>query len=586
MSSYRKRIVAVVAAGSLGLTLAACGGGSSSGGSGGSASDAQKAARETGKSGGTLTYFLNTPIDHTDPQRLYTGRDLTNFRRTVYRSLVAFPISDDPDTANKPVADVATDTGTSSNSAKTWKFTLKDGVKWQDGKDVTCADFKYGASRVYAQDVITGGPGYLINYLDVPVNKAGVPAYNGPYKKKGQAIFDKAITCDGNTITYNFRKSWPDFPLAIASLSMMDPYRQDQDQGDRSNYSIFSNGPYKLQGSWSKNSGGTLVRNDQYDASTDSKDIRMALPDSFKFNIGQTIETINSRLIADSGADKAAVAERVIPPAFYSQIQGAVADRAATTKSPFVFYLVPNFERMKNPKVRQALAAATDVKGWITAAGGTKAFTASDSVVNPAVAGYQPNPSFKDRNTSGDVDAAKKLLKESGETLPYPVKYTYPQSDVNDKQSAILKQKWDAAGFDTTLDPLQNDAYYSTIQKPNNTSDVVNGGWGADWPSAITVTPPLFDGRQITSASSQNDYGLYKSDEFNALVDKAQSATDLSDQTDVLQQADEVLGKDTAYIPLGVQTFYFMRGSQVSGYQLNIASSGFPDLGPIGANGS
>ena len=44
---------------------------------------------------------------------------------------------------------------------------------------------------------------------------------------------------------------------------MLDPYREDKDQGDESNYQIFSNGPYKLEGEWNKNSGGTLVRNDE-----------------------------------------------------------------------------------------------------------------------------------------------------------------------------------------------------------------------------------------------------------------------------------------------------------------------------------
>ena len=40
---------------------------------------------------------------------------------------------------------------------------------------------------------------------------------------------------------------------------MMDPYRQDKDQGAKSNYQIFSNGPYKLEGDqWNKNKGGTL----------------------------------------------------------------------------------------------------------------------------------------------------------------------------------------------------------------------------------------------------------------------------------------------------------------------------------------
>jgi peptide/nickel transport system substrate-binding protein len=228
MASYRKKALALVAAASMSVAVAACGSNSSGGAS--------------GSGGGTLTYYIRSAYEHTDPQRSYLGVEMTNFSRTVYRSLVAFPISDDPKVATTPVADLATDTGTSTDQAKTWSFTLKDGIKWQDGKPITCEDFKYGASRVFATDVITGGPNYILTYLDVPTDpKTGLPSYTGPYKSSaaGQAAFDKAIVCKGNTITYHFKKSWPDFPQAIASLHMMDPYRKDKDQGDKSNYQIF-----------------------------------------------------------------------------------------------------------------------------------------------------------------------------------------------------------------------------------------------------------------------------------------------------------------------------------------------------------
>ena len=67
----------------------------------------------------------------------------------------------------------------------------------------------------FATDVITGGPNYILGYLDVPKDEAtGLPAYNGPYKNDNAADFDKAVVCDGKTITYNFNKPWPDFPLA------------------------------------------------------------------------------------------------------------------------------------------------------------------------------------------------------------------------------------------------------------------------------------------------------------------------------------------------------------------------------------
>ena len=265
--------------------------------------------------GGTLNYYIYAPYEHTDPQRSYLGVEMTNFSRTVYRSLVAFPISTDPKVSNTPVPDLATDTGTSAEGGKVWKFTLKDGVKWEDGKPVTCEDFKYGASRVFATDVITGGPNYLLSYLDIPTDaKTGLPAYDGPYKGDGQALFDKAITCDGKTITYHFKKPWPDFPLAVAALHMMDPYRQDKDQGAKSNYQIFSNGPYMIKGDmWDKNKGAVLVRNPNYDPKTDSTDIRKALPDEINFQVGQTPETIYDRLIADNGQDQNAVTSAAHP---------------------------------------------------------------------------------------------------------------------------------------------------------------------------------------------------------------------------------------------------------------------------------
>ncbi len=571
MNSNRNRMLAVLAAASIAASLAACGGGST------------KTPSDAG--GGTLYYYMDKPVEHVDPQRTYAGRDISNLNRLVYRSLVSFPISTDAKEANTPVADLATDTGTASADAKTWKFTLKDGVKWQDGKAITCDDVKYGASRVFATDVITGGPNYILSYLDVPEGSGGLPSYKGPYKKTGQADFDKAITCEGKTVTYHFKKPWPDFNLAAAALLMMNPFRADLDKGDKSNFAIFSDGPYKLDGEWKKEKGATLVRNASYDAASDSKDLRKALPDKIVFSVGNPAETIYDRLIADAGNDRFAVTSERMPPAYYSQIQGAVADRAVNVESPFVNYLVPNFARLKDPKVREALAVSTDVNSWITAGGGERAYLTAKSIVNPAVVGYQDNPSFT-APESGDPAAAKNLLDEAGVQTPYPITFQYPSSPTADKQAAGLKQTWDRAGFKVTLDGL-GDTYYDVIQKPNNNGDVMWGGWGSDWPSAITVTAPLFDSRPngvgVKGATSNGqDYGNYKSDAFNRLVDEAQSAASLDDQTAALQKADIQLGKDTAYIPLDVQKFNFLRGSKVTGYVNTPPSAMNPDLGAIG----
>ncbi len=74
------------------------------------------------------------------------------------------------------------------------------------------------------------------------------------------------------------------------------------------------------------------------------------------FQIGIEPEVIVDRLIADQGDDQNAVTTRNVTPAQYPQISGDVADRAVNLQSPFSNYLLPNFNRVTNLKVRQALA--------------------------------------------------------------------------------------------------------------------------------------------------------------------------------------------------------------------------------------
>jgi len=576
----KSRSVAAAATAAALVSLAACGGG----GSGSSTVNGSQAAT---KKGGTLYYLTQRPTEHWDPQRTYLGRDIADASRLFYRSLVTYPVTTDPKKAVTPVPDLATDTGTSKDDAKVWSFTLRKGVEWQDGKPVTCADLKYGVSRTFATDVITGGPNYMLGFLDVPHGKDGLPLYDGPYKNHHAADFDKAVTCsnDNLTITYRFNKPWPDFPLAVASLACFDPYRKDQDQGDKSNFTIFSDGPYKLQGAWDTNKGGTFVRNTQYDAKTDGN--RKALPDKIVFTQGLSNEVIADRLIADSGNDKFAVTDRSIPPSFYSRINGAVAQRVTLVDSPYVDYVLPNFNRLKNPKVRQALMLSTDTQGWINAGGGSKAYKHASSIVNPVLIGYQANPTFQTPASGKPGYAgAKKMLQRAGVKLPYRIKFTYDGgTPTSDKEAAALKDGWEKAGFKVNLDPL-TETYYDVIQKPNADSDVIWGGWGADWPSISTVIPPLFDSRiNLTSVSNGQDYGNYRSDRVNKMVDRAAQQTSVEDAAKIYAQIDAQLGKDVAYIPLEIQRFYLLHGSKVSGYMQSPASNGYPDLGAIGVNG-
>ncbi len=266
------------------VSVAACGGGGTSG------TATSGAAAAPGQKGGTL-YVINTgPHNGLDPQASYVGADLEFASRVYARSLVTYSVGDDA----KLVPDLATDTGRMSDGGKTWAFTLVDTATWQDGKKVTCDDVKYGISRTFATDVISNGPTYILNFLDVPSDADGAPLYKGPYSNAGQADFDKAITCAGQTLTLHFKKPWADFNYAVASLAAYSPVRKDKDQGAKSLFDVFSNGPYQLQGTFDPNKGGTWVRNPNWDEKTDP--LRKALPDKIVDVEGIQSEQIYQRL--------------------------------------------------------------------------------------------------------------------------------------------------------------------------------------------------------------------------------------------------------------------------------------------------
>ena len=89
-------------------------------------------AAETPRTGGTLVFLEHEPrLDHLDPSRIYTGRDLAFMNSFHTRTLVAYnPV---PGAAGANIVpDLATNTGVPSNSAKTWKFTLRPGTKFED----------------------------------------------------------------------------------------------------------------------------------------------------------------------------------------------------------------------------------------------------------------------------------------------------------------------------------------------------------------------------------------------------------------------------------------------------------------------
>ena len=327
----------------------------------GLAADVKPTTAGPGKARDVLTILRQGPVEAWDPQRLSVGADMAFAGRVFQRTLTAWGPGTQTDVLPDLAPDLATDTGTVSAGGRGWRFTLRSDATWQDGRPVTCADVKYGISRTFATTQITGGSTHALAMLDVPRNSDGSSTYAGPYLKIGQAGFDKAVTCSGQTITFKLATPVPDFNQVVA-LSAFGPVRADKDRGAKSAIEIFSNGPYMLKAAWKPSGGATFVRNPHWDVATDQ--IRKARPAQIVYREGVSVETAISGIMRNPGPGLFDVTGDSAPPVLQHNISSTPAIKSLSTnpRSPFVDYLLPNFSRpaMANLKVRQALAVSTN----------------------------------------------------------------------------------------------------------------------------------------------------------------------------------------------------------------------------------
>ncbi|MEW5535657.1 ABC transporter substrate-binding protein, partial [Streptomyces virginiae] len=193
-----------VAAAAVSLVLAggaaACG--PKDGADGAGAAGGKPGAAGAPQKGGTLTVLNSEPQNDFDPARLYTSGG-GNVPSLVFRTLTTRN-REDGAAGTKVVPDLATDTGKPNADATEWTYTLKDGLKYEDGTPITTADIKYGIERSFAAE-LSGGAPYLRDWL------VGGDSYEGPYKDGGKGL-DSIVVPDARTIVFKLRKPEGEFP--------------------------------------------------------------------------------------------------------------------------------------------------------------------------------------------------------------------------------------------------------------------------------------------------------------------------------------------------------------------------------------
>jgi len=545
----RARLRTVCVAG-MATMLVACGGGPTPAGGGSTSPPASAPAgiNPSEAKGGTLRFANSGDWDSLDPADTYYTY-AWNFARLYGRSLVTFRSAPGAEGAEL-VPDLAESLGKPNADATQWTYTLRQGVKFEDGTPVTSKDVKYAVERSLDKSTFPNGPTYINDFLDTQ-------GYTGPYSdpdpnKLGLTAIE---TPDDRTITFKLKTPFSGFDY-FAQLPATIPVPQKADTGATYKTHIVSSGPYMFD-SYVAGKSFSLKRNPYWDPKSDPN--RPALPDKIDVKLNVNAEDIDKQLLNGSldvdvtagGVQTDTQAQIVnnpqlkanadlapIPRLWYTSINGTVA--------PF-----------DNIDCRKAVELASDHDGFLRAFGGTYGGVIATSLMPPSVPGAtKADPYNFLANKNGDVAAAKAELVKCGQPNGFTTNMSYRAERPKEKaEGEALQQSLAKIGIKVNLKPYPQGDYFKLYAgKPDfvtkNNLGLEANGWGADWPDGFGFLSQIVDSRVIRATGGASNFSV-RDPAVDTMIDQALQTTDVGAREKIWGQIDAQVMSD-AYILPGV----------------------------------
>ncbi|MFC7262029.1 ABC transporter substrate-binding protein [Streptomyces lutosisoli] len=546
----RSALAAVAAIGSASLLLAGCSkaddnkndtDNTKSAGANAATKDVVNAST---KKGGTVTYELSDVPDSFDPGNTYYAY-MYNFSRLYARPLMTFQPGAG-EKGNTLVPDLAASKGVPSDGGKTWTYKLRSGLKYQDGSAITSKDVKYAVERSnFARDVLSLGPNYFQQFM------AGGDKYKGPYKDKSAKGLSSIETPDDTTVVFHLKTAFQEFDYLVAAPQTA-PVPQAKDTGVDYVKNIVSSGSYKFQ-SYSEGKQAVLVRNENWDASTDP--LRKQYPDKIVVNLKVNAETIDKDVLAGDAIDLGGTG---VQAATQAQVLSS-ADKKANTDNTYggrLVYMAINTKVAPFNKVecRKAVQFAIDKVSVQTAEGGPIRGDVASTVLPPDIPGYAKSDVYASTGNKGDAAKAKEQLKACGKssiTTNISARSDRPQEI--DAATAIINSL-KAAGINASLKQYPSGKYftdYAGVPKftEKNNIGLIMMQWGADWPSGYGFLQQILNGSAI-GASGNTNLSQYDNKDVNALLEKAIGTEDTAARNSLYTQIDKQTMDDAVLVPL------------------------------------
>lgn len=431
-----------------------------------------------------------------------------------------------------------------SEDGLTYTATLRDGLKWSDGSELTAKDFVYTWQRMV--DPTTASE---YAYLATESHLKNAEDINTGKNKDLNALGVKA---EGNKVIFTLSEPAPQFK-SLLSFANFVPQKEEfvkkvgKDYGTSSEKQVYS-GPYTVK-DWNGTSGTfKLVKNTKY---WDAKNVKT--------------KTINVQTVKKPDTAVQMYKQGKLD---YANISGTSAIYNANKKNKDVTpvmeattaYMVYNqtgsVEALSNTKVRQALNLATDRKGIVSAAVDTGSKPAT-AIAPTGLAKLKDGTDLTKHVAPGysyDDKEATKLFKEGLKELG---KDSLKVTITADADSPVAKATVDyiKATWEKALPGLTVEEKFVTFKQrledtKNQNFEVALVLWGGDYPEGST-----FYG--LMKSGSAYNYGKFTNETFDKAYEKALTtdALDTDAAADDYKEGEKALYEAANYNPI-----YFRSG--------------------------
>jgi oligopeptide transport system substrate-binding protein len=417
-----------------------------------------------------------------------------------------------------------------SPDGRTYTFTLRANARFHSGRAVEPGDFKYAMERALAPATKSKN---AAQYLGDLVGAADVLAGRATELAGVQVVDARtlAIQIDAPKSYFLAKLS---FPMAFA----LD--RANVESGPEWFQRPNGTGPFKL-GDWERTSKLTLLRFNQHW-------LGPARVRAVEFDLTPTPGIVlYERGDVDVSEVDIGSLERVSDPGNPLRKELVVTPLAST------WYLGFNTSRppFDDPAVRRAFAHATD-RARLTRVyfRGTRA--AAETILPPGLPGFNSQI----RALPFDLDEAKRQLAASRYAGRMPEVILSVGEGSGATGEAFAEMYTRNLGIDVGVRELSSD-YFGALERRE--AQMFFTGWVADYPDPENFLDILFH------TGSSGNYGGFSSRELDTLLERARVEPDAGRRAELYGQAEQLILRDGAAIPIHHETTHALVRPYVKG---------------------